>query len=82
MARSASSKEIVSVRIWLLVRSEDKDYAFKDTRTYTYGTRTDTSTTTANLNTIADETDSYAPNDNYHRLLVSKTIFIRNIVGT
>ena len=74
--------QIVSVRIWLLVRSEDKDYAFKDTRTYTYGTRTDTSTTTANLNTIADETDSYAPNDNYHRLLVSKTIFIRNIVGT
>lgn len=74
--------QIVSVRIWLLVRSEDKDYAFTDKTIYTYGSRTDTSTTTSNLNSAADEADGYAPNDNYHRLLVSKTIFIRNIVGT
>lgn len=76
-----TGSQIVSVRIWLLVRSEDPDYGFTDTRTYSYAARTGTSTT-ADLEDTAHATDVYAPNDHYHRLLVSKTIFVRNIVGT
>lgn len=55
---------IVSVRFWLLVRSETAEQGFTDTRTYTYGDRV-----------------GYAPNDNFRRLLVSRTIQLRNTMS-
>lgn len=50
----------VAVRVWLLVRSEQRDVGFTDDRTYTYADR------------------SYTPNDSFRRLLVYKTIALRN----
>jgi type IV pilus assembly protein PilW len=56
--------QIVSVRIWLLVRAENPEVGFRDGRTYEYADR------------------SYTPADNFRRLLVSRTIQIRNALGT
>jgi type IV pilus assembly protein PilW len=56
--------QVVSVRVWLLVRSEEPEVGFVDNRTYSYGDRT------------------YTPNDNFRRVLVSRTIQIRNALGT
>jgi type IV pilus assembly protein PilW len=58
------SEQIISVRIWLLVRSETTEVGFVDGRTYTYGDRT------------------YTPNDGFRRLLISRTIQVRNALGT
>jgi hypothetical protein len=57
--------DIVSVRVWLRIRAEDPDFTFLDGRTYAY----------AGVN--------YTPGsggnaDRYRRLLVSKTIQLRN----
>lgn len=52
---------IVTVRVWLLVRSDTQDLTFTDDRTYSYADR-----------------NNYTPNDHYRRILISKTIFIRN----
>jgi type IV pilus assembly protein PilW len=57
--------QVVSVRIWLLVRAEAADPSFADRRAYQYADRA-----------------SFTPNDNFRRLLVSRTIFIRNAAGT
>jgi type IV pilus assembly protein PilW len=56
---------VVAVRVWLRVRSEEPDFTFRDERTYSY----------AGVN--------YTPGaagdaDRYRRLLVSKTIQLRN----
>jgi type IV pilus assembly protein PilW len=56
--------QVVSVRVWLLVRSEEPEVGFIDNRTYSYGDRT------------------YTPNDNFRRVLVSRTFQIRNALGT
>ncbi len=56
--------QIVAVRVWLLVRSEQPEVGFTDGRTYDYASRTG-----ANVLT---------PGDNFRRLLVSKTIALRN----
>ncbi len=56
--------QVVSVRIWLLLRAENPEPGFTDGRTYTYADRT------------------YTPKDGYRRLLVSRTIMIRNAIGT
>lgn len=56
--------QIVAVRVWLLVRAEQPEVGFTDGRTYDYASRTG-----ANVLT---------PADNFRRLLVSKTIALRN----
>ncbi len=56
--------EIVAVRVWLLVRSEQPEVGFTDGRTYDYASRTG-----ANV---------YTPADSFRRVLVSKTIALRN----
>ena len=56
--------EIVAVRVWLLVRSEQPEAGFTDGRTYDYASRTG-----ANV---------YTPGDSFRRVLVSKTIALRN----
>jgi type IV pilus assembly protein PilW len=73
--------QVVSVRIWLLVRSEDPEPEFVDGRTYSYGDR-DAAGTTATLNSASAAGVPYAPADNFRRLLVSRTIQIRNALGT
>ncbi|HEY8537472.1 MAG TPA: PilW family protein [Steroidobacteraceae bacterium] len=73
--------QVVSVRVWLLIRAETPEVGFIDGRTYRYGDRTG-SGTTSNLNDPAGAGRPYAPNDNFRRVLVSRTIQIRNALGT
>lgn len=63
--QTSDCKKIVSVRAWLLIRSEKPDYTFTDTRKYNYASRVD-----------------YGLNDHYRRILLSRTIYIRNALGT
>jgi type IV pilus assembly protein PilW len=74
--------QIVAVRIWLLVRAETPEPGFKDGRTYIYGNRLTANGTTSSLNSAGAAGKAYAPQDSYHRLLVSRTIMIRNALGT
>lgn len=55
--------QIVSVRLWIMVRAENPDGAYSDETTWTYANR------------------SYKKSDGYRRLLVSRTIFIRNTMS-
>ncbi len=59
-----SGDQIVAVRVWLLVRAEQQETGFTDGRTYTYGSRVG-----ANV---------YTPGDAFRRVLVTKTIALRN----
>ena len=56
---------IVAVRVYLRVRSEEPDFTFEDTRSYNY----------AGVNYTPDSTGDA---NRYRRLLVSKTIQLRN----
>ncbi len=74
--------QVVSVRLWLLVRAENAEVGFVDDRTYEYGDRDDDNGVTADLNAIGAATQAYRPNDGFRRLLVSRTIQLRNALGT
>ena len=54
----------VAVRVWLLVRADRPEIGFTDDRTYEYGDRTGV--------------DAYEPNDGFRRVLISRTIQLRN----
>jgi type IV pilus assembly protein PilW len=54
----------VAVRVWLLVRADRPEIGFTDSRTYEYGDRTGA--------------DAYEPNDGFRRVLISRTIQLRN----
>lgn len=69
--------QIVTVRIWLLVRAEAKEPGYTDTQTYSYADRLGTAV--SNLNSTTARGMMYAPNDGYRRLLVSRTYNVRNI---
>jgi type IV pilus assembly protein PilW len=56
--------QVVAARVWLLVRAEQQELGFLDSRTYDYASRTGAATIT--------------PNDAFRRVLVSKTIALRN----
>ncbi len=56
--------QIVAVRVWLMVRAEQADLGYTDNNTYSYASRTG-----ANV---------FVPADSFHRVLVSKTIALRN----
>jgi type IV pilus assembly protein PilW len=81
---------IVSVRIWLLVRSDTPEVGFVDNRVYEYGDRLLTSGATFDLNNPAGAGLAFRPADStdesltsvkhYRRLLVSRTIQVRNSV--
>jgi len=91
LTNAAAPAQIVSVRIWLLVRSDSPESGFTDDRTYEYGDRLTSNGTTGDLTSVADSTKAYLPSLNadnsftgvkhYRRLLVSKTIQIRNALG-
>jgi type IV pilus assembly protein PilW len=72
--------QIISVRVWLLVRSDTPEQGFIDNRIYAYGNRN--GAIVANLNAGGAAGGRYRPNDNFRRLLVSRTIMIRNALGT
>jgi type IV pilus assembly protein PilW len=74
--------QIVSVRIWLLVRAENPEVGFTDTRTYEYGDRSIDTGSTADLNDAGAAGLAYVPADGFRRLLVSRTIQLRNALGT
>lgn len=74
--------QIVSVRIWLLVRAENPEVGFTDDRVYEYGDRDQGIGVTDDLNAAGAATRAYEPGDNFRRLLVSRTIQIRNALGT
>jgi len=47
LTNAAAPAQIVSVRIWLLVRSDSPESGFTDDRTYEYGDRLTNNGTTA-----------------------------------
>jgi type IV pilus assembly protein PilW len=55
---------IVAVRVWLLVRAEQQETGFVDGRSYEYASRVGAA--------------AYTPNDAFRRVLVTKTIALRN----
>jgi type IV pilus assembly protein PilW len=56
--------QVVAVRVWLMVRAEQQETGFTDGRTYTYASRTGAA--------------AYTPGDSFRRVLISKTIALRN----
>jgi type IV pilus assembly protein PilW len=60
--------QIVSVRLWLRVRADAPEVGFKDGRSYTYGDKNNVAVSGAVRG--------------FRRLLVSRTIQLRNAVGT
>jgi hypothetical protein len=84
--------QIVSVRIWILTRADAPETGFTDDRTYEYGDRLISNGTTGDLTSAADSNKAYKPSLNgdntftgvkhYRRLLISRTIQIRNALGT
>jgi type IV pilus assembly protein PilW len=56
--------QVVAVRVWLMVRAEQPETGFTDGRTYTYASRTGGA--------------AFTPGDSFRRVLVTKTIALRN----
>lgn len=77
-----SGAQIVAVRLWILIRSDALEPGFTDNRTYAYGNRSTQNGTVSNLASGNNAGLAYQPNDHYRRLLVSRTVMIRNVLGT
>jgi type IV pilus assembly protein PilW len=84
--------QIVAVRVWLLVRSDTPENGFIDNRIYTYGDRLQATGITGDLNSAAGAGMAYQPSlsadtsftgpQRVRRLLISRTIQLRNALGT
>jgi type IV pilus assembly protein PilW len=82
--------QVVSVRLWILVRAETPEADFIDDTQYAYGDRTAgsaydlTAAASAGKVYVPSSSPGTAVNDvkHYRRLLVSRTIQIRNALGT
>jgi type IV pilus assembly protein PilW len=84
--------QIVAVRIWLLVRSDAPENGFTDSRIYQYGDRLQATGVTGDLNSAAGAGMAYQPSlsadasfngpQHLRRLLISRTIQVRNALGT
>jgi type IV pilus assembly protein PilW len=84
--------QIVAVRIWLLVRGDTGENGFTDSRIYQYGDRLQATGVTGNLNSPGGAGLAYRPSasadgsfngpQHARRLLLSRTIGIRNALGT
>ncbi len=90
---AVASTQIVAIRVWLMVRSDTPEAGFVDGRPpYVYADRAVANGTTYDLNTGANARMAYRPNLDpnttltglmrYRRLLVSRTIQIRNTYRT
>jgi hypothetical protein len=64
---------IVAVRLWLLVRSDTPEVGFIDNGKYVYGDRT--------FEPSRSEDAGLSSPQHYRRLLVSKTIQVRNALS-
>jgi len=90
-ADQVGTNPVVAVRLWLLVRSDTPDIGFVDGTTYQYADRLTSTGTTADLG-ASGAGKAYAPSTStstsptaakaYHRILVSRTIQLRNAAGT
>ncbi len=74
--------QVVSVRVSRLVRSDTRDLSFTDDNLYQYGDRDEENGITSDLSDAGAATAAYQPNDNFRRLLVVRTIQVRNAMGT
>jgi type IV pilus assembly protein PilW len=84
--------QIVAVRIWLLVRADTGENGFTDSRIYQYGDRLQANGVTGDLNAAAGAGLAYRPSastdasftgpQHMRRLLISRTIQVRNALGT
>jgi type IV pilus assembly protein PilW len=84
--------QIVAVRIWLLVRSDAPENGFTDSKIYQYGDRLQATGVTGDLNSAAGAGKAYQPSlstdatfngpRHVRRLLISRTIQVRNAMGT
>ena len=87
-----ATAQIIAVRVWLLVRSDTGEVGFTDDTIYQYGDRLQATGVTGDLNNIADTGKAYQPSLNpdatavgarhVRRLLISRTILVRNALGT
>jgi type IV pilus assembly protein PilW len=92
LSSKTSPAQVVAVRVWLLVRADVPEVGFTDTRSYDYGDRNHSNGYTADLTSTADRTKAYRPGDStdtgltgvqhYRRMLICKTIQLRNSLGT
>jgi len=88
----AANGQVVAVRVWLMVRSDTPEYGFTDTNTYTYADRQSANGTAGDLSVAGAATKAYKPSAvadtglnsvmHYRRLLISRTIQVRNALGT
>jgi type IV pilus assembly protein PilW len=78
---TSARAQVVAVRIWLLLRADTPETGFVDTNTYQYADRQTANGTTATLK-AANAGLAYAPADHYRRLLIARTIMLRNALGT
>jgi type IV pilus assembly protein PilW len=85
--------QIVAVRVWLLVRADAPENNFRDNRIYQYGDRLQATGVTGDLNSAAGAGRAYQPSlsadasyatgpARVRRLLISRTIEVRNALGT
>ncbi len=87
-----ANAQIIAVRIWLLVRADTAEQGFTDTNIYQYGDRLQATGVTGDLNSVAGAGKAYQPSQNpdatlagprhARRLLISRTISVRNALGT
>ena len=87
-----ANAQIVAVRVWLLVRDDTAEGGFTDNRIYEYGDRLQVTGVTGDLNNAASAGMAYQPSLNpdatvtgarhVRRLLISRTILVRNALGT
>ena len=87
-----ATAQIVAVRIWLLVRADTAEQSFTDDHIYEYGDRLQATGVTGDLNSVAGTGMAYQPSQNpdatlagprhARRLLISRTIMVRNALGT
>jgi type IV pilus assembly protein PilW len=87
-----ATAQIVAVRIWLLVRADTAEQSFTDDHIYEYGDRLQATGVTGDLNNAGGAGMAYQPSLNpdatltgprhARRLLISRTIMVRNALGT
>jgi type IV pilus assembly protein PilW len=87
-----ANAQVVSARIWLLVRADAAEQSFTDNHVYEYGDRLQATGVTGDLNNVAGAGMAYQPSLNpdatlagprhVRRLLISRTIMVRNALGT
>jgi type IV pilus assembly protein PilW len=83
--------QVVAVRLWLLVRADAPETAFSDNRVYAYGDRLVATGTTGNITAAGVAGQAFQPSldgnntptgiKRYRRILISRTIQIRNAMG-